>query len=154
MHPLSAPVQLNYYSSYVLPVCTGASQRVLRMFSQRFTSDWVIYILSGHLISRRYSRTAKAPGTHLPGERAEGALARKQVCDQSGLTESVWCLHGEICPRNLFHILDPHGVSAPLRLWRWWIFQTFWGKLSCFLLFSDFEWCSTSLCTLRDHRVQ
>lgn len=31
--------------------------------------------------------------------------ARKQVADQTGLTEAFSCLYEEICPRNVFHIL-------------------------------------------------
>lgn len=62
----AGPAELALISRPVVPERSGASQHALRMFSQTLTPDGLIYILSGHLIFRRYARTGpEPPGTHL-----------------------------------------------------------------------------------------
>ena len=81
--------QLNYNS----PSCGQLSQYALRMFSQRS-------LLKGDLPPCRpsyFRDTHTHTQTHTPEARERKTCsARKQVDDQTGLTEAVWCLYRDL----------------------------------------------------------
>lgn len=87
---LNTPAELSLIS---------CGQLCLSMHSGCFHSAhfWrVIYLLADLLISETHTHT-KASQTHTPQARERKTCsARKQVDDQTGLTEAVWCLYRDL----------------------------------------------------------
>lgn len=110
------PAELLLISQFL---CGSVSQYALRMFSQ-------CSLLMGWFTSSYFGDAhTKAPERHMPrSKERKTCSARKQVRDQTGLTESLWCLSAlEIC--FTYSTL----TALPLYwMWVWWIFQKLVGS--------------------------
>lgn len=103
---------------------TGSSACAQDVFTA-LAFDAVIYILLDLLVEEAHARTK---GTQICTSRAEGremCSARKQVDDQTDLTEALWCLYSDHVLEICFTYLTLRELPLNSESEGWWIFQKF-----------------------------
>lgn len=111
--------------------CAWGSQYALRMFSQRsFLTRW--FISSQTCSLKRYSRTQ----THTSQTKERKTCsARKQVDDQTSLTEALWCLCRDLVLEICFTYSTLRELPLNSESEGWWIFQKLAGSCHTSFLF-------------------
>lgn len=102
------PAELLLISQFL---CGSVSQYALRMFSQcSLLMGW--FTSSSTFLFRR--RTHKSPrNTHAAVQRAEDVFSKKTGSWSNWFNRVLMMF---VCPRNLFHILNPNSASAALNV--------------------------------------